>query len=164
MILSSFVASGLGPLHILHPFLLQLRDPVELDRLREGFLEVLKSRFPEDDSLKVQITSWESEGDITPEVRVKFRVGLSRNLFGSDDLLSLRMRLLLADVSWVLQYYFWLDGATHPFALQKLTSNEKKQMECGLIAQDLLNTISHRVLHTIIRHIAAIVKTLTSYM
>ena len=89
MILSSFVASGLGPLHILHPFLLQLRDPVELDRLRERFLEVLKPRFPEDDSLKVQITSWESEGDITPEVRVKFRVGLSRNLFGSDDLLSL---------------------------------------------------------------------------
>lgn len=134
-------SSGLGPLHILRPFLLQLRDPVELDRLRERFLEVLKPRFPEDDSLKVQITSW--EGDITPEVRVKFRVGLSTNLFGSDDLLSLRMRLSLADVSW------------------KLTSNEKKQMECGLIAQDLLNTISHRVLRTIIRHIVAIVKTLT---
>jgi len=35
-------------------------------------------------------------------------------------------------------------------------------MECGLIAQDLLNTISHRVLRTIIRHLVSVVKTLTS--
>jgi len=34
-------------------------------------------------------------------------------------------------------------------------------MECGLIAQDLLNTISHRVLRTIIRHLVSVVKTLT---
>ena len=34
-------------------------------------------------------------------------------------------------------------------------------MECGLLAQDLLNTISHRVLRTIIRHLASVVKTLT---
>ena len=34
-------------------------------------------------------------------------------------------------------------------------------MECGLLAQDLLNTISHRVLRTIIRHLTSIVKTLT---
>ena len=34
-------------------------------------------------------------------------------------------------------------------------------MECGLLAQNLLNTISHRVLRTIIRHLVSIVKTLT---
>ena len=34
-------------------------------------------------------------------------------------------------------------------------------MECGLLAQDLLNTISHRVLRTIIRHLVSVVKTLT---
>ena len=92
-------ASGLGPLHMLRPFFLRLRDPVELDRLRERFLEVIRSRFPEDHSLKIKLTSWED--NITPDVRVKFRVGLSTNLFGSDDLLSLRMRLSLVDVCWV---------------------------------------------------------------
>jgi len=44
----------------------------------------------------------------------------------------------------------------------KLTSNEKQQMECGLIAQDLLNTISQRVLRTIIRHCVAVVKLLNT--
>jgi hypothetical protein len=100
---SSFAASGLGPLHMLRPFFLRLRDPVELDRLRERFFEVMKSRFPEDHSLKVKVTSW--HGGITPDVRVKFRVGLSTNLFGSDDLLSLRMRLSLVDVCWVFCFF-----------------------------------------------------------
>lgn len=94
-----FAASGLGPLHMLRPFFLRLRDPVELDRLRARFLEVMKSRFPEDHSLKVKLASW--EGDIMPDMRVKFRVGLSTNLFGSDGLLSLRMRLSLIDACWV---------------------------------------------------------------
>ena len=84
---------------MLRPFFLRLRDPVELDRLRERFLRVIRSRFPEDHSLKIKLASW--EGDITPDVRVKFRIGLSTNLFGSDDLLSLRMRLSLVDVCWV---------------------------------------------------------------
>jgi general transcription factor 3C protein 4 len=87
---------------MLRPFFLRLRDPVELDRLRERFLEVMRTRFPEDHSLKIKLTSWES--NITPDVRVKFRVGLSTNLFGSDDLLSLRMRLSLVDVCWVLSF------------------------------------------------------------
>ena len=93
---------------MLRPFFLRLRDPVELDRLRDRFLEVIRSRFPEDDdhSLKIKLTSW--EGNITPDVRVKFRVGLSTNLFGSDDLLSLRMRLSLVDVCWVFIYLFIL--------------------------------------------------------
>ena len=102
-------ASGLGPLHMLRPFFFRLRDPVELDRLRERFLEVMRFRFPEDHSLKIKLSSW--EGDITPDVRVKFRVGLSTNLFGSDDLLSLRMRLSLVDVCWVIIiYFFYLPG------------------------------------------------------
>jgi general transcription factor 3C protein 4 len=75
-----------------------------MDRLRERFLEVMRFRFPEDYSLKIKLTSW--EGNITPDVRVKFRVGLSTNLFGSDDLLSLRMRLSLVDVCWVFIYLF----------------------------------------------------------
>ena len=90
---------------MLRPFFLRLRDPVELDRLRERFLEVMKSRFSEDHSLKVKVTSW--HGGITPDVRVKFRVGLSTNLFGSDDLLSLRMRLSLVDVCWVFSFFFF---------------------------------------------------------
>lgn len=84
---------------MLRPFLLRLRDPVEMDRVRDKLLQVLKHPLPEDHSLKVHLTSW--TGDITPDIRVKFRVGLGTHLFGSDDLLSLRMRLSLADVSWV---------------------------------------------------------------
>lgn len=98
-------ASGLGPLYMLRPFLLRLRDPVELDRLRERFLEVLKLRSQEDPSLKIQLKPW--QGVITPDVRFKFRVGLSTNLFGSDDLLSLRMRLSLADIYWVCRLLFF---------------------------------------------------------
>ena len=92
---------------MLRPFFLRLRDPVELDRLRERFLEVMKSPFPEDRSLKVELISWEFEGDITPDVRVEFRVGLSTNLYGFDDLLSLRMRLSLVDVCWVFCFVFF---------------------------------------------------------
>ena len=91
---------------MLRPFFLRLRDPVELDRLRDRFLEVIRSRLPGDDddhSLKIKLTSW--EGAITPDVRVKFRIGLSTNLFGSDDLLSLRMRLSLIDVCWVSFFF-----------------------------------------------------------
>lgn len=149
---------------MLRPFLLRLRDPVELDRLRERLLEVLRpGSQQEDDSLKIHLTSW--EGEITSDVRVKFRVGLSTNLFGSDDLLSLRMKLSLADISWVFLFFSIFAGwrlLTFSLSfLQKLTSNEKQQMECGLIAQDLLKTISHRVLRTIIRHLVSVVKTLT---
>ena len=103
---------------MLRPFLLRLRDPVELDRLRERLLEVLRpGSQQEDDSLKIHLTSW--EGEITSDVRVKFRVGLSTNLFGSDDLLSLRMRLSLADISWVFLFcfiLFSLDGTSDPLS------------------------------------------------
>ena len=47
------------------------------------------------------------------------------------------------------------------FTLQKLSENERRQEECGYVAQELLNTISHRVLRTIIRHLVAAVKILT---
>ena len=93
---------------MLRPYFLRLRDPLELDRLRERFLEVIRSRFPEDHSLKIKLISW--EGDITPDVRAKFRVGLTTNLFGSDDLLSLRMRLSLVDVCWVKFFFTSLPG------------------------------------------------------
>ena len=88
---------------MLRPFFLRLRDPIELERLRERFLEVMRSQFPDDHSLKIRPKFWES--DITADVRVKFRVGLSTNLFGSNDLLSLRMRLSLIDVCWVFNFF-----------------------------------------------------------
>lgn len=39
---------------------------------------------------------------------------------------------------------------------KKHSDTEEKRNECGVVAQDLLNTISHRVLRTIIRHLGAI--------
>ena len=111
---------------MLRPFFLRLRDPVELDRLRDRFLEVIRSRSPGDDdhSLKIKLTSW--EGAITPDVRVKFRIGLSTNLFGSDVLLSLRMRLSLIDVCWVFFFFsFAWNGASDYLFLEIDKRREK---------------------------------------
>ncbi|KAF8154505.1 transcription factor IIIC subunit delta N-term-domain-containing protein [Crassisporium funariophilum] len=134
-------SSGLASLHMLRPFLLHLRDPVKLESLRDRFLNILRSRRDEDSSVDIRLAPW--EGDVTVDVRRKFRNGLATNLFGWDDLLGLRMRLSLADFAW------------------KLASNDQQQMECGLVAQSLLNTISHRLLRTIIRHLVSVVKTLS---
>lgn len=46
-------------------------------------------------------------------------------------------------------------------AKQKLSASSEKRDECGHVAQILLNTISHRVLRTIIRHLEAAVICLT---
>ena len=44
---------------------------------------------------------------------------------------------------------------------QKHAVNEERRAECGVVAQGLLNAISHRVLRTIVRHLVAAVSLLT---
>lgn len=60
-------------------------------------LEILKPQS-DDHSVRVTVPSWMS---LTPEMRGDFRKSLTRHLFGWDVLLSLRMRLSLADFAWV---------------------------------------------------------------
>ena len=45
--------------------------------------------------------------------------------------------------------------------IKKHADNEDMRGECANVAQTLLTNISHRVLRTIIRHLAAAVDTLT---
>lgn len=44
---------------------------------------------------------------------------------------------------------------------QKIADSEEKQAECGIVAQSLLNAISHRVLRTLTRYLLTVVKSLT---
>lgn len=55
---------------------------------------------PEDDGLSLVVQPWSE--DLTPHIRSHFRRNLEEHLFGSDSLLSLRLRLALADFSWVV--------------------------------------------------------------
>ncbi|KAG6888595.1 hypothetical protein C0995_007114 [Termitomyces sp. Mi166 len=111
----------------------------KLSILYPRILAILKPKS-DDHSLLVNVPTWAS---MTPELRRIFRTSLVRHLFGWDVLFSLRMRLSMADFVW------------------KYIRDEQKQVECGHVAQDLLNKISHRVLRTIIRHLTAVVDLLT---
>ncbi|RDB16625.1 hypothetical protein Hypma_002848 [Hypsizygus marmoreus] len=133
-------AAGLAPLYLLRPFFFRLRDKMKLDQLHSRFLQILKPQSA-DHSVHVAVPSWPI---LTPEIRAAFRTSLAQHLFGWDVLLSLRMRLSLADFAW-----------------KQHSGNEEHQNACGEVAQLLLNTISHRVLRTIIRHLAAAVNVLT---
>lgn len=90
-------ATGFTPLHLLRPFFFTLRDKKRLSDLHVPFLEILKPRTA-DYSTNITVAPWDSA---TPESRRAFRASLVQNLFGWDDLLSLRMRLSLADFAWV---------------------------------------------------------------
>ena len=65
--------------------------------LHSQVLEAINLEFP-DHSAFVTVPTW---GSLTPETRSQFRASLARNLFGWDVLLSLRMRLSVADFAWV---------------------------------------------------------------
>ncbi|KAF9042996.1 putative zinc-finger of transcription factor IIIC complex-domain-containing protein [Panaeolus papilionaceus] len=137
-------AGGLSPLHLLRPYLFHLRDPDILERHLDGLLDIVKVQEGEDDySLNVQVDHWTTT-QLTPDLRSKFRYALQTNLYGFSAMLSLRMRLSIADFCW------------------KLTSRDEiRQAECGVVAQGLLTTISHRILRTMVRHLAAVTKMMT---
>ncbi|KAG6827225.1 hypothetical protein H0H92_012724 [Tricholoma furcatifolium] len=132
-------AAGLAPLYVLRPFFFQLRERAKLNALYRRILEILQPQN-DDHSVLINLPVWK---DMTPDFRQTFRRSLVQHLFGWDVLLSLRMRLSMADFVW------------------KYIGSEEKQGECGHVAQDLLNKISHRVLRTIIRHLTAAADLLT---
>jgi hypothetical protein len=101
-----FTGSGYDPIHLLRSVLLYLRDEGNLQRLHSRILGIL-SLHPVlmiDPSLPTPhpapaLPSWEDEA--TPEMRWSFRRSLRQDLYGWGDLMSLRMRLSLADYCWV---------------------------------------------------------------
>ena len=100
-------AAGSEPLHVLRPYLFHLRDQRKLAPLHPRFLEILKPTIA-DHSVDIYIPQY--TGEMTPEVRRDFRTSLSRHLFGWDVLLSLRMRLSLADFAWVGLCHVFLEN------------------------------------------------------
>ncbi|KAF5309828.1 hypothetical protein D9619_010322 [Psilocybe cf. subviscida] len=135
--------SGLAPLHVLRPLLIHLRDRSRLARLHARLLQILRMQAPTDNAAKVVAPPTWDGGALSEGFRQQFRASLATSLFGWDDLLSLRMRLSLADFAW------------------KLSSSEDRQAECGVVAQGLLGSISHRILRTLIRYLQSVVKLLT---
>lgn len=140
--------TGYDPIHLLRSVLLYLRDEGNLQRLHSRVLGIL-SLHPVlmiDPSLPTPnaasaLPSWEDEA--SPEMRRSFCRSLRQELYGWDDLMSLRMRLSLADYCW------------------KLSKDPQSREECGQVAEQLLSAISYRVLQTIVRHLTAVVGILT---
>lgn len=91
-------ASGFAPLYLLRPTLFHL-SPTRLNHLHARLLQILRPEFIDDHSLNIAIHPW--SGRLSPDMRSEFRNSLSNHLFGWDVLLSLRMRLSLADLAWV---------------------------------------------------------------
>lgn len=106
-----FLGWNLSPLHLLRPYFLHLGDSKRLKECYVQLLDVLRPVLNNDYSKRVVIPSWDS-GEISAELRKQFCISLATNLYGWDELLSLRMRLSLADFAWVsnrtriLQYEF----------------------------------------------------------
>jgi hypothetical protein len=101
-----FTGSGYDPIHLLRSVLLYLRDEGNLQRLHSRVLGILSLHpvLMVDPSLATThaasaLPSWEDE--VTPEMRRSFRGSLRQELYGWGDLMSLRMRLSLADYCWV---------------------------------------------------------------
>ncbi|PPQ96911.1 hypothetical protein CVT26_005897 [Gymnopilus dilepis] len=139
-------ASACSPFQLLRPFLFHLRNPARLDRLHSRFLEIVhlpEGVQAEDHSTKI-IVPHSTLTAVDDGIRAKFRLSLATHLYGWDELFRLRMRLCLGDFAW------------------KHAVNEERRAECGVVAQGLLNAISHRVLRTIVRHLVAAVSLLTA--
>ncbi|KAF8201349.1 putative zinc-finger of transcription factor IIIC complex-domain-containing protein [Mycena galopus ATCC 62051] len=150
---NSRFSSGFSPAHLLRPLFFHLHPP-KLNHLHARILDILDPHpqghlpddhsmdlgVPDDHSTRIAIAPW--TGGLIPEMRSEFRGSLARHLYGWDVILSLRMRLSLADFAW------------------KASETTEKRETCGAIAQKLLHTISHRVLRTIMRHLTAAVQCL----
>ncbi|KAF9449875.1 hypothetical protein P691DRAFT_727240 [Macrolepiota fuliginosa MF-IS2] len=128
-------SSGQGPLGILRPYLFRLNNKTKLNKHHAQILQVLRVSH-EEQFLTINIPPCTTS--LSDEVKRRFRGSLSRHLFGHDALASLRIRLALADFTW------------------KLSDIGENQRACGLIARGILNAISHSSLHTIIKHLDAI--------
>lgn len=145
------LASGATPLHILRPIFLRPQDLLDLQpRVIEIMLENADTYPP-----SPVLASWSR--DAGPELRVAFRRSLKQHLFGCNVLLSLRLRLSVADFCWascVVNRSFLL---SHPDLLQRNTTDPSKRDEYSLVAQQFLRTISFISLRILCRHFLAVV-------
>ncbi|KAJ7780218.1 transcription factor IIIC subunit delta N-term-domain-containing protein [Mycena maculata] len=133
-ILNSTKAScGTTPLHLLRPIFLQLQDLLDL---QPRVLETLLQNADIWPSSPV-LTPW--PGEDGPALRTTFRQSLKQHMFGCNVLLSLRLRLSVADFCW------------------RHTTNLSKRDAYSVVAQRFLRSISFIILRILCRHLFAVV-------
>ncbi|KAJ8588488.1 hypothetical protein M405DRAFT_740181 [Rhizopogon salebrosus TDB-379] len=133
-------SSGGAPIHHLRALMLHLRNNVHFTALCPRVLEIL-SQVPPDQTPAIVLPPW-TQGS-NDDLRLQLRKSLTTHLFGWPNLLSLRMRLSIADLCW------------------KLCKDSEMQVQSGQVAQGLLAAISHCVLRILVRHLKAIVPVMT---
>lgn len=98
LILILYVATRTTPLHQLRPLLLHLCSTGRFAEICPRLLEVL-DQSPQDESPAVSVPP--SSQGVGTELQSQLRESLATHLFGWNGLLSLRMRLSVADMCWV---------------------------------------------------------------
>jgi general transcription factor 3C polypeptide 4 len=151
-------ASGYAPIKILLPVFLHLRKADRLNRVLPQLLQILEPNIL-DDVTTSTVNPWTTMS--SPEMNREFRRQLTTHLFGWDDLVTLRLRLAIADFCWVCVYcaierFFSLNSMR-----KKHLKDPQLQENCGKVAQMLLNSISQKVLRIMLRFLVAVMLVLT---
>jgi len=131
---------GTAPIHTIRPILFRLIQGGVLSRVHPQLLQALQITAAED-SMEHLIPHLHLHPSISPYAL--FRESIVRQLFGSDALLRLRLKLAITDFCW------------------RSESSPEIRSEYGTVARDLLSTISHRVLGTLLQHINLVAHLLT---
>ncbi|KAH8110999.1 transcription factor IIIC subunit delta N-term-domain-containing protein [Phellopilus nigrolimitatus] len=131
---------GYAPVHKLRPILLHLCQRKVFDVIWHRVLELIPTDISEGEIGGV-IEPWADQ--INDVVRQAFRRSLCIDLYGWDSFLSLRLRLAVADYCW------------------KTSSSDQTREQFGNVAQTLLNGISHRFIKIVVKHLIAVMGSLT---
>ncbi|KAK1231489.1 hypothetical protein PQX77_005400 [Marasmius sp. AFHP31] len=146
----AWIHDGFAPLHILRPVPFHMRSRSLLDRLHMVFIRIFGLQDSDSTIMSdnIDVTAWKFQ-EISSQslgARREFRESLTMHLFGWDPLMSLRMRLSLADYG------------------RKLSEDPQKRLEYGNVAGVLLTAICHRNLRTMLKHLAAVALSFTSML
>ncbi|KAF9269144.1 hypothetical protein L218DRAFT_422632 [Marasmius fiardii PR-910] len=140
-------AHGVTPLRTLRPVFFHMRSKSFLDRLHAQITRILGLQDSDSivmtDNIVLPTGCTDGQESLTPDGRKALRESLTMHLFGWDALVSLRMRLSLADYAW------------------KLSEDAQKRTEYGKTAEALLTCICHRNLRTMLRHLTAVAPAFT---
>lgn len=157
-----------APIHILRPILFRLSQGGNLARLHSRLVQDLQNLAAEDVT-ELPIPHLLLDSSISPHV--SFRESIVRQLFHSNALLRLRLKLAVTDFCWVglfllspLCFYpdlLNLHVLSNPTATQRSASNSENKNEYGAVAQGLLRAISHRILGTLVWHMNLVAHLLT---
>jgi general transcription factor 3C protein 4 len=143
------LASGSTPLYLLRSIFLHLQELLELQPRVIKILLANADIYPP----SPVVPSW--SGNVDPQLRGDFRKSIKQHLYKCNVLLSLRLRLSVAEFCWVscssTSLLFLIRTVS-----QRHTSDPSKRDEYGQVAQQFLRTISFIILRTLCRHLAAV--------